>query len=156
MIRAWVYSWMNGSNCYTEEQFELSKDLLYKFLNVESPETKLIGETTLVKIRHWLTNSILDKESSFVMYNKTYLRCFDEYVNNSAEGMNFAQKKSDMSAKPNMNMNQSADAMLKHAFLKNRDRKSSLTRTLYGTLSCRCSPSVSFHCPTSDHFPVQA
>lgn len=67
------------------------------------------------------------------MHRKTFVRCFDEYMNNSGEGMNYAQKKSDMAAKPNMNMDTSAQAMLNHAEMKSRDRKSSLTRELYST-----------------------
>ena len=60
----------------------------------------------------------------------TYVQCFNEYVNNAVEGMNFTQKKAEVSAKPNVNMATSATKMLKHNELSSRDRMSSLSYQL--------------------------
>ena len=47
--------------------------------------------------------------------------------------MNYAQKFSDMAAKPNKDMETFANAMLNHSQLKARDQKSALSRELYSS-----------------------
>jgi hypothetical protein len=51
-------------------------------------------------------------------------------MNNAVEGVNYATKKSDMSAKPKDNMDTADTAMQNHSNLKSYSRKSSYARDL--------------------------
>ena len=116
MIRNWVFSWMNGHSCFTEEQYELSKALLLQYLDQDEKLEECVGSYHLEQIKIWVNTSIIPNEKWYVFHKKTYVECFDEYVNNSVEGMNYTQKKAEVSAKPNMNMATSATKMLKNKF----------------------------------------
>ena len=72
----------------------------------------MLGNALINDIHHWLTNHIVYNENLYVMYNKTYLLCLDErvYMNSAGEGINLAQKKSDMASKPSTSMSKSAQA----------------------------------------------
>lgn len=127
MIKNWVYSWMNGSSCYTKEQYELSKALLFQYLSHDADLKECCGQSGVDCIRKWLNQSVIPLEENYVFYKKTYIECMDEYVNNAVEGMNYTQKKAEISAKPNMNMATSATKMMKNNEMCTRDRMSELT-----------------------------
>ena len=54
-------------------------------------------------------------------------------MNIAGEGMNKAQKQSDMASKPYQSMSKSAQAMHNHSEFKAKDRISNLTRMMYIT-----------------------
>jgi hypothetical protein len=54
-------------------------------------------------------------------------------MNNAGEGMNYAQKKSDMASKPSQSMSKSAQAIHNHSEIKSKDRISNLTRMMNST-----------------------
>ena len=67
-------------------------------------------------------------------YRKRLIRCFDEYVTNLTESMNYAQKHSGMSAKPNHSLKNAAKGMNNHAELRFYEKK----HTLWS--SCTATP----------------
>ena len=69
-------------------------------------------------------------EKFIAFYRRVKVRAFDEYMTNVVEGMNYASKKADISAKPNMSMSKSAEAMMAQSNLKARDRNHHLTNDL--------------------------
>ena len=129
-IKRWIYTWMNGSSCGTQLQFEFSRDLLMKMLESNDEYHSILGKEYCQKIRHWINTKVLPLEDFICFHTKRYLRCFDDYMNNVVEGMNLAAKKADMSAKPKDNMDTAANSMQNHSNLKSRTRKCGLARSL--------------------------
>ena len=108
LIKTWVYHWLNGKSCATKEQYELSKDLLFHFLQTNKDCSEAIGPLHLNRIKKWLRSNVIIHEDNFAFYLRCYVRCFDECMTNIVEGINYASKKLDISAKPNMSLKKSA------------------------------------------------
>jgi hypothetical protein len=133
-IKRWVYTWMNGSSCGTKEQYEFSKELLLHVLETNADVHSILGIDGAQKIRFWLNTKVIPLEGNTSFHVKKYIRCFDDYMNNVVEGMNYAAKKSQMSAKPKDNMDTAAEAMQNHATLKSKTRQVVLARDLNSQL----------------------
>jgi hypothetical protein len=129
-IKRWVYTWMNGSSCGTPEHYEFSKELLLHVLETNADVLAILGIAGAQQVRFWVNTKVIPLEANTCFYHKKYLRCFDDYMNNVVEGMNYAAKKSDMSAKPKDNMSTAADAMQNYATLNARTRTCGLARDL--------------------------
>jgi hypothetical protein len=129
-IKRWVYTWMDGSSCHSPEQFEFSRDLLFHTLESNEDVLCILGTEGSQQIRYWLNKKVLALEEFLVFHPKRFIRCFEDYMNNLVEGMNYAAKKSDISAKPKDNMDTAAEAMLNYASLKNKTRHCELARGL--------------------------
>ena len=126
-----MLTWMNGRSCFTEEQYKLSKALLFQYLDSNEELQQCVGQHFVNALKMWLNVSVIPLERWYVFYKKTYVECcMDEYVNNSVEGMNYTQKKAEVSAKPNMNMATSATKMLKNNEISTCDRMSLLAYQL--------------------------
>ena len=121
-IKRWVYTWMDGSSCLSPTQFEFSRDLLFHTIESNEDVLLILGTEGSQLIRHWLNKKVLALEEFLVFHPKRFIRCFEDYMNNLVEGVHFAAKKSDISAKPKDNMDTAAEAMLNYASLKNRTR----------------------------------
>ena len=128
-IKSWIYTWGDGSSCVSDEQFQLSKSLLLQHLQSGSLNSS-ITDSGLASIEQWLQEKILPHEKHFVFWKKRFLRCFDEYVNNSGEAMNQSCKRSDLSTKPSMSMHVSAKTTLNQSRMSSRDRQSNQIRQL--------------------------
>ena len=132
-VKTWIHSWSDGSSCFTKEQCELSKDLLIHTIQNDNNARRVFGSAGCKKVVAWIEQRVVVHESTTAMWKKRLTRCFDECVNNSGEAMNRSCKKSDVSAKPNMNMSTAAGAMLAHSRLKAKDRKGDQARLLAST-----------------------
>lgn len=126
MIKHWVYSWCNGKSCGTEDEFQFSKDMLFHELDTNAKLRAGIGESHVGIIREWLIKKIMPHIDKIAFYPRHSIRHFDEYMTNVVEGMNYAAKKADISAKPNKSMKNSAKSMEDHAKMKSMDRKHEL------------------------------
>jgi hypothetical protein len=128
-IKRWVRSWANGTSCGTATQFELSKKLLLLTLGTNEEVHQALGPDATSSIRQWILQQVSWLEYNFAFYPKRRLRCFDEYVTNLTEGMNYAAKYSGMSTKPNQSMATAANAMNSHEDMKAKDRRNHLWRS---------------------------
>ena len=132
-VKSWVYSWADGSSCFTERQYIFSKELLLHRLQTDDKIRKDVPLASITAVIEWLNTKVFPYENSFCFWKKTYLRCLDKYMNNSVEAMNKSCKKSGVSAKPNMNMDKAANAMLTYTELQSRMRRSTEARKLCQT-----------------------
>ena len=132
LIRQWVYTLCDGTGAASKEEFDLSKDMLHNLLNTNEELKKAVGDYFLNRIKKWL-GKVLEYEDFIAFYKKKRVRAFNEYMTNVVEGMNYAAKKSDISAKPNMSMSTAADCMMKHSTLKAHDRNHHLGNDLVST-----------------------
>jgi len=133
LIRHWVYSWMNGKSAHTRQQYELSKDLLFRTMDTNEALKSAVGGHFLGLIKKWLREKIVPNEQFYAFYLRQYNRSFEENTTNIVEGMNYGSKKADLSAKPNMSMKSSAERMHKHTSAKMFDRDHDLTFDLSST-----------------------
>ena len=132
-VKRRVYSWANGTSCSRESQYLFSKSLLLHELQVNQQVRSALGSSAIAFILTWLNSKLFPHENTYVFWKKTYIRCLDEYMNNSAEAMNKSCKKSDISAKPNMSMDKAANAMLTYTQLQTRVRRSREDKNLLST-----------------------
>ena len=132
-VKRLVYSWANGTSCSCESQYLFSKSLLLHELQVNQQVRSALDSSAIDFILTWLNSKLFPHENTYVFWKKTYIRCLDEYMNNSAEAMNKSCKKSDISAKPNMSMDKAANAMLTYTQLQTRVCRSTEAKNLLST-----------------------
>ncbi len=132
-IKRWVRSWANGSSCGTKMQYELSKGLLLHTLKNNMEVQEALGNEAVERMIHWILNCVDCHEQYFCFYRKRMLRCRDEYCTNMVEGLNYGAKHGHMSSKPNFSLATAANAMNSHDYVKNRDKRSKLTKSLTQT-----------------------
>jgi len=131
--KEWIRSWMDGSCCYTKEEYEFSKAQLFHKIQTCDCVTQCLGSNAVSQLVKWIVDCIIVHELYYVFYRKKDVRCFDEYCTNLAEGMNTAAKKSSISAKPNKSMAVSTDHMTNHSQLMESDQKAHLKRAHVST-----------------------
>ena len=129
-IKHWIYSWGNGLSCYTEEEYKFLKDLLLYIVQTNKDVENALGRSGIEQVLHWLNVHVLVNEPTITLWPRAHICCFDEYMNNSGEAMNYASKKADIASKPNMDMHTGANAMLQHSTLKAMDRRNMQARRL--------------------------
>jgi hypothetical protein len=110
--------------------------LIHQLLTSQEVE-RAFGVEGVAQVHRWLTDKVLFHEKDFCLWNRSNIRCFDEYMNNVVEAMNKSAKKSDISAKPNMNMDLAAQAMNAHTQLQQKDRRCNLVWQLNEFPGCR-------------------
>jgi hypothetical protein len=62
-IKQCIYSWMNGSGCYTESEFTFSKELIMYVLQTNKQVLDILGEEGSQRVRHWINTSVLPHEN---------------------------------------------------------------------------------------------
>ena len=105
-VKAWVYSWMK-SDCEGEEEYTISKSLLYCYLR--SPAVVLI--LTLEganKITKFIWENIEPSEVNYCFYLRRHLRHYDTYTNSAHEGTNNGLKHCTAAVRPQNNIHKSA------------------------------------------------
>ena len=132
-VKRWVRSWSNGESCGLDSQYHLSKQLLLSELNNNAVVRQTLGDVAIRKLVRWIQHSILDHELQYAFYRKLYIRCFDEYVTNATEGMNYAAKHSAMSAKPSDSLATAAKAMHSHEDIKSREFQHQIAKKVSST-----------------------
>jgi hypothetical protein len=71
-IKCWVYSWMRGDSCHTEDEYELSKQLLLATLTDDKDVLEILGQSTSQKIRHWLNTKVFPIECSYIFHKRAH------------------------------------------------------------------------------------
>ena len=122
-IKRWVRSWINGTCCIEESQFEFSKKMLLHILISDVVLLENIGKSAIDILLNWINTSVLVHEKKCAFYRKKLILHFHEYVTNACEGMNTAMKKSSICAKPSHNMDRAAAAMGNYQQIKDIDKQ---------------------------------
>ena len=117
-------------SCFTEEEYKFSKDLLLYTVQTNKGVENALGRSGIEQVLHWLNVHVLVNEPTITLWPRAHICCFDKYMNNSGEALNYASKKADIASKPNTDMHTGANALLQHSTLKEMDRQNMQARIL--------------------------
>ena len=90
----------------------------------------LLVEVGFKKVLCWLNVHVLVNKQTIALWPRAHICCFDKYINNSREAMNYASKKADMVLKPNMVIHTGVNTTLQHSTQKAMDRQNMQARRL--------------------------
>ena len=92
LLHSWLYSFARPGYCETEEEFEISKAILYRFLQSEEVKTTLEHEFNVNKVCHWVRNHVLSAERNFSFWRRKARRTYYQTTTSPHEGTNYGMK----------------------------------------------------------------
>ena len=145
-IQKWIYSWMNPGYVEDEDEYQISKFLLEKFI-CSNVVHEIVGEHSWVigKIIHFLRKHVYIWEHLYLHYKRSHIRHFDTAHSSPHEGTNHGLKSHSCGVKPVMNIDTSAKTLNTQTNIKCREleglifQEATCTRKTWSTL------------PTSSH-----
>jgi hypothetical protein len=111
-IHKWLYSWMTPGNVEGEEEYELSKYLLEKFICLQIM-MDVVGEHRLLvyKVIKFLRSNAYTWETLYLHYIQKDVMHFDESHSSAHEGFYHGLKSHGCAVKPIMNLDLSANTI---------------------------------------------
>ena len=108
-IHKWIYSWMNPGNVEDEDEYEISKFLLEKFVCSQAVQ-EIVGDNKFLipKIISFLRKHVYTWETLYLHYRRSHIRHFDTAHSSPHEGTNHGLKSHAAAVKPTMNLDASA------------------------------------------------
>ena len=67
-IHSWLYSFMQPGYCESEEEYEVSKALLFAFIRSESTRRILETQSNQDRVLNWVNNNVLQNNGQFLCY----------------------------------------------------------------------------------------
>jgi hypothetical protein len=92
-VKDWCYSWMTPGGAESEDEYSLSKELLFAYL--ASPEVldACDGQQYIIdQVSDFVKNYVIIYDQVFLFYKKKYLRYFNVKTSSAHEGTNFGIK----------------------------------------------------------------
>jgi len=118
-VKNWLYSWMRPGYCETEDEYKISKELLFRYISSESALQAAGGHQQLLDtVKRWVQNKVIVSENHFLFYLRKHKRAFHTYCSNGHEGTNFGMKNHTIPLKANGSMTKNAKALTMQASLK--------------------------------------
>ena len=104
-IKAWCYSWMTPFGCEDEEEYFLSKELLFSYINSREGYFACDGSARAQNaLDDWVRNHVIIKEKLYLYYPKKNRRYFDVKTSSAHEGTNHGLKAHAAAVRPNQTM----------------------------------------------------
>ena len=130
-VNNWVYSFMRPGYCETQQEYDLSKRLLYAF--VRSPDVRaILGSTQNVRqVDNWLRDIIFVKENQFLYIQRKHIRYYYQMTTSPHEGTNFGMKSHAAKVQPSHTMVKSGRALSLQSSLKMGQLRHESTAALY-------------------------
>ena len=127
-IKAWIYSWMRPGYCETKEEFEISKELLFRFVTSQSVfDTFDKNQKFITRIKQWIQKVITQNGDLIVFYKRKHKRHFDTMCASGHEATNFGLKNHSIPVKATASLSTTAKTLGAQANLKTAD----LEREIY-------------------------
>jgi hypothetical protein len=149
-IRDWCYHWMRPGGAETEEEYYLSKELLFAFLSSRQALDACGGIQPMVdKAIDFVRNYVIVYEDLYVFHKKKHIRYFNVMTSSAHEGTNFGIKEHAAAVLPCHRISKAAKNLSLQSMMKCRQMEAEST---YLTSS---------HClwsdmPTSNHLTTLA
>jgi hypothetical protein len=105
-VKDWCYSWMKPGGVESEEEYSVSKELLFAYL--ASPEAlgACDGQTYVIEqVSEFVRNYVIVYDRVFLFYKKKYLRYFNVKTSSAHEGTNFGIKEHAAAVLPSHKIN---------------------------------------------------
>lgn len=122
IIQSYIYCWMRRGGVNDDDEYELSKKILFDFLHGPLVNAVCDGNQVFIKsIVYWLENHVLVHENLFLAHRRKAIRHFGTAHSSPHEGTNFGAKSSAASVKPTMSMDKSAQALCLQSNIKTEE-----------------------------------
>jgi hypothetical protein len=114
IIKSWLYSWMQPWQCETEKEYNISKSLLFAYM--QSLEVvSVMGQQNASRIFQFIRENVEPHESHYCFHKRKTVRHYDTFVNSAHEGTNNGLKNSAAPVLPQYTIDQSASVLTKNA-----------------------------------------
>ena len=118
-VKNWMYSWMRPGYCETEEEYEISKELLHRYVSSQTVfEASGSNPEHIKKVRAWIQLVTSSHACLFLHYKRKSTRGFDTMCASAHEGTNFGLKNHSLPVKANASMSTNAKTMGMQAKMK--------------------------------------
>jgi len=85
-VKNWLYSWMRPGYCETEDEYKISKELLFRYISSQSALQAAGGQQQLLDtVKQWVQNKVIVSENHFLFYLRKHKRAFHTYCSNGHE-----------------------------------------------------------------------
>jgi hypothetical protein len=92
-VKEWCYSWMRPGGVESEEEYSVSKELLFAYLGSSEVLQACDGQTYVVEqVSEFVRNYVIVYDRVFLFFKKKYLRYFDVKTSSAHEGTNYGIK----------------------------------------------------------------
>ena len=147
-IKAWIYSWMRPGYCECEEEYVISKELLFRYVSSRSVfEASGQNPITIKRVKDWIHLVTSSHAPVFLHYLRKDKRSFDTMCASAHEGTNHGLKSHSIPMKANASMTTTAKTLAMQAQLKTAELEQEAYRNVVK------SNKVWSSLPTADHLP---
>jgi hypothetical protein len=92
-VKDWCYSWMTPGGVESEDEYSLSKDLLFAYLASQEVLEACDGQHYVInQVSDFVKNYVIVYDRVFLFYTKKYLRYFNVKTSSAHKGTNFGIK----------------------------------------------------------------
>jgi hypothetical protein len=104
-IKSWCYLWITPFGCENEEEYTLSKELLFSYINSQEGLLACDGSSHAQSaLDDWVRNHVIIKEKLYLFYPRRFRCYFDIKTSSAHEGTNYGLKSHATAVKPNQTM----------------------------------------------------
>ena len=150
-IHRWIYSWMNPGYVEDEDEYEISKFLLEKFV-CSNTVLEVVGDYTIVieRIIHFLRRHVYTWETLYLHYLRSHIRHLDTAHSSPHEGTNHGLKSHSCGIQPIMNLDTSTKTMNTQTSIRVHECEDIILR------DANCTHKKWSNLPTSSHIVTLA
>jgi MULE transposase domain len=127
-VKSWCYSWMTPGGCESEQEYELSHQLLLAYINSREGLEACNGIQAYQKaISNFVVEYVQTKDNLFLFYKKMNRRYFNHKTSSAHEGTNLGLKQHAAAVKPSQRIQESAKNSCLQSLMKTCQQDASAT-----------------------------
>lgn len=121
-IKNWMYSWMRPGYCESEEEYNVSKELLHRYISSPTVyEASGRNDQHISRVKAWVHLVTSSHAPVYLHYLRKDKRSLDTFVASAHEGTNLGLKNHSIAVKANASMSSNAKAMAMQAKMKTEE-----------------------------------
>jgi hypothetical protein len=139
-VKSWLFSFMSEGGVEDEDEYELSKELLFAYLNSSTVLRVCDGSTHLVhRVKTFVRDYVIVYDQFFLYYKRKSHQHFNVASNSCHEGTNFGLKSHAASVRPSQNLDTAGRSLTLQGVLKvhqitDQANRSLQTKSLWSSL----------------------
>ena len=127
VCQSWIYSFMKFAYCETQDEYLLSKQLFFKYL--ESPRiSEGAIKMVVLQVMAWFKNNVEVHENHYCFWKRKDTFHLGEYSNSSIEGTHNGMKYNAAKVGPSYSLHRTCAILTKNAERKEQERMSKHTK----------------------------
>jgi hypothetical protein len=118
-VKAWCYSWMTPGGVELEEEYSVSKQLLFAYLASEEVLDACDGQQYIIdQVSTFVLNYVIVYDEVFLFFKKKFVRYFNVKTSSAHEGTNFAIKEHAAAVLPSHRINVAGERLSLQSTMK--------------------------------------